>query len=143
MKIRKANEQDYDRIAELYKQGFSEGPYNEPWTLDKALDKLKLFLKYCDIYVAVDDDKIIGFVIANPNHWCPGEVIFGEEIVVDNKYRRKGVAKKLTNYIEEKYKEKGFKLVMTIINKKANSYQLTKSLGFIESKSNIIMEKKL
>ena len=38
-----ANKGDYEEMAEIYKSEFSKPPYNEPWTLEKALNKIEIF----------------------------------------------------------------------------------------------------
>jgi len=143
IKVKKAEERDFKRIAELYKQGFSEEPYNEPWTFEKALDKIKLFESYCDIYVALLEENVVGFIIVNSNQWFPGEVVFIEEIVVERDFRKNGVAKKFIRNIEEIYKEKGYKELILISNKKSKAYEIWKKLGFSENNENILINKKL
>lgn len=143
MKIRKAMKKDFKRIAELYKQGFSEKPYNENWTFKEALDKINLFSKYCDIYVSLIDEKIVGFIIINPNHWHPGEIAFCEEIVVDKNFRGKRIAKKLLFEIEEIYRAKGYNEFMAIVNKKSGAYKLWRKREFRKDKENVLISKDL
>lgn len=143
MELRKATSKDFNEIVKIYIEEFSKPPYNEPWTISKVVDKLKIFEKYADIYVALIDSQIVGFVVINPNQWCPGEIAFGEEFGVKSEYQRKGIGTFISNEILSIYRKKGYKKFMNITNKRAKSLGLFKKLGFSESKTEILMEKKL
>jgi predicted acetyltransferase len=104
-KLKKAKFWDYREIARIYGDGFSEPPYNEPWTFDVALKKIKIFSKYCDIWKIVYGTEIIGFVIVNPHHWYPGRTCFGEDISIKKEYRGEGIGKEVLKQIMPKNAE--------------------------------------
>ena len=141
--LRKAKKEDFKEIAKLYSKEYSKSPFNEPWTLKKALYKLGLFSNYCDIWKIEYNKKMAGFIIINSKCWCPGEIIFGEEMAIKDEYRRKDIAATTLNRIFGIYKKRGFKTYIGIVNKKSKSLGLHQKVGTYKSKDNIIMEKKL
>jgi len=143
LQLKKAKKKDFRKLARIYVEGYSEPPFNEPWTLKKALLKLKLFSKYCDIWSIYADKKLVGFIIMNPNQWCPGETVFGEEMAIEKPYRRKGIATDILKKILNIYKNRGYKRFIGIVNKNAKSFGLHKKIKAGKSKKDFIIEKKL
>jgi predicted N-acetyltransferase YhbS len=145
MKInfRKYNSKDINQVAKIYSSSFSESPYNEPWTLIKAIKKIKIFMRYCDLYVACDDNKVVGFLAINPYFWCPGEFLFGEELAVLKEYRGQNIGKNIIDWVLQKYKKKGFKRFVFVANRESKAYRLYKNWGFEESTSDAFFEKEL
>ena len=57
IQIIKSRKEDYKELAEIYKTEFSKPPYNEPWTKKKAIKKINIFSKYCDIWKIIYNKK--------------------------------------------------------------------------------------
>ncbi|MBL7059039.1 GNAT family N-acetyltransferase [Candidatus Pacearchaeota archaeon] len=138
--LKKAKRRNFKKIAELYSKGFSEPPYDEAWTLKKALFKIKLFSKYCDLWEISYDKEFAGFLIINPNYWLPGKTIFGEEMVIKKEYRKKGLATKTFKELFSYYGEKGFEEYLGIVNNKSKSWGLHKKLGSQETNQNKLIK---
>lgn len=141
--IKEATKKDLHILAQIYAEEFSKAPYNEPWTNEKAIMKLRVFSKYCNIWKILSEKEIVGIIVINPNQWCPGEVIFGEEIAIKKEFQNKGIGKKAIELIFDNYKKKGFKKFMGIENQNSQAKNLYNKLGLIPSKENIIIEKEL
>ncbi|MBP6856981.1 GNAT family N-acetyltransferase [Candidatus Pacearchaeota archaeon] len=141
--LKKANFWDYNKISEIYGEGFSEPPYNEPWTFNIALKKIRLFSRYCDLWKIVYENRIVGFIIINPNYWFPGKFCFGEDIAIKKEYRGKGIAKEALLRIMEIYKKKGFKYFYGTSNNQSKAYKLWRSIGIKENKYDRTICKKL
>ena len=139
----KSEKKDLPILAEIYKTEFSKSPYNENWNVKKAKDKMKFFSENYDVYTIKTNDKIAGFVVINPRFMCPGEVAFGEEMAIKEEYKRKGAGTYALNKILDIYRKKGFKIYMGIVNKHSNSLGLHKKINAKESKSDIVVVKKL
>ena len=138
-----ATKKDFNELAKIYSEEFSKTPYNEPWTLEKALKKLEIFSKYCDIWNILYENKSVGFIIINPNQWCPGEIAFGEEIAIKSEFQNKGIGTKTFEMIFEKYKKRGFKRFMGMENKSSKAKSLYNKIGVKESETYVIIEKEL
>ena len=143
VKLLKANLKDFETIAEIYMEAFSQPPFNEPWTRKQVLDKVKIFSKYCEIWKITDDKKIIGFVIINPNQWYPGKFAFGEEMAIKKEYRGRGIGTKMMKEILEIYEKRGFEFFRGFGNKEAKSFKLWEKLGVKESDRNVLIMRKL
>lgn len=111
-----------------------------PSALKKALTKLKLFSKYCDIWKIISQNEIVGFIIINPNQWCPGNIIFGEEMAIKSEFQNRKIATKAIKKIFSYYKTKGYKTFMGIINKNSKSFGLFKKAGLNQSSESVLME---
>jgi len=141
--LKLANQDDFEEIAEIYMEEFSKPPFNEPWTTEKANKKIKIFSEYCDIFKIEKENKIIGFIIINPNHWCPGEYIFGEEMAVRKEFQNQGIGTEVLKQIFERYKEKGYKKFIGIANLESKATDLYRKIGISDSKENKVIEKNL
>lgn len=141
--LKKANREDFEEIAKIYSEEFSKTPYNEPWTLEKAIKKIELFSKYCDIWKIISDNKTVGFIVINQNQWCPGEIIFGEEMAIQKEYQGKGIGTDTFKKIFQKYAKMGFKTYMGITNKNSRASNFYEKLNVKRSQDNFIIEKEL
>ena len=141
--LKKARKEDYQEIAEIYMEEFSKPPYNEPWTKKKAIKKINVFSKYCDVWKIIYDKKIVGFFAINPYWFCPGKYAFGEDIVIKKEFQNKGIGTFVFNKIFKIYKQKGFEYFMGIANTKSKAIKLYKKLKILPSKDNLFIERKL
>ncbi|MGD9109205.1 MAG: GNAT family N-acetyltransferase [Gammaproteobacteria bacterium] len=87
------------------------------------------------VAVAEQDDKIVGWVAWSKSMLfvLPKVRLRIEGIVVDNKYRRRGVGKKLMRFVEDVAKELSpcvIDLTSGLRRKKDGSHEFYKSLGY-------------
>ena len=141
--LKLAEKSDFDEVARIYVEEFSKEPFNEAWTLKLALEKLDVFSRYCDIWKIVFEEKLIGFLVINPNQWFLGETIFGEEMAVSEEFQSKGIGENAIRRIFEIYKKKGYKKYMCLVNKRSKSFGLQKKMGVEESQFDKLMEMRL
>jgi len=93
IQIIKSKKEDYKKFAEIYKTEFSKPPYNELWTKKKAIQKINILSKYCDIWKIIYNREIAGFVAINPSWFFPGKYAFGEVIAIKKEFQEKGIGK--------------------------------------------------
>ncbi|MBS3082164.1 GNAT family N-acetyltransferase [Candidatus Pacearchaeota archaeon] len=137
--IRKIEEKDYDRIAILIIQEFSKSPYNDKWTKKEALGSIKSDLKKGQGFVALENNQVVGFILFTKEK-IDKTYIFIENLVVDEKYQKKGIGRKLVQEVENKIKEG----ILTLsVNKKSKAYNFYKKMRFKENKINVNMSKRL
>ena len=115
--IREMNLNDYEAVRILVKQihelHLSNRPdiYNDGESFPKEYFEKVLNDANNLNYVYIENKKIVGVLIAAIQHTNPLPIIkprtyyFIENIVVDKNHRRKGIAKKLFNYLTLKAKE--------------------------------------
>ena len=143
IELLKSKKKDLPLISKIYRVEMSKPPYNESWTQKKSMNKLKFFNKFYDLYSIKFDGKIVGFVCINPTFMCPGEVAFGEEIVISKAFQNKGIGKNVINQLFEIYKKRGFKRFMGIVDVDATAMNLYEKLNFNPSKKDVLLERKL
>ena len=141
--LRKAKKLELNDISKIYMNEFSKPPYNEKWTYKKVNERIQFYYKYYDLYSILLDKKLVGFIAVNPKFMCPGDVAYVEEVAIIEEFQSKGIGKEVTKQIFEIYRKRGFKKFLCIVNKKGNAIKALKKLKVNESKSEILMEKKL
>ena len=156
--IRKAVKKDIPRIIELWKvlrdYHVRHLGYNDEIcrhrknavSIYKRHVTQKIRARNYAIFVAESDGKVVGHTIVriskSPPIYVYNRKVYVDELVVDKKYRGKGVGKKLLKQAEKWGKKKGlslFSLHVAIKNK--NAISLYKKFGLKEH--HITMNKKI
>ena len=140
MKIRKATKKDIKEIVDLFIEESSKKPYNEKWAKGKALKEVKEFLED-ELYVAVIEKKIIGFIASNINN-DDRKKAYIRELWLRPEHYRKGIGRQLVKLIEGLYKKKGVKLIRLVTKKKAQAFKFYKKIKYNQSKELVFMERK-
>jgi phosphinothricin acetyltransferase len=137
MNIREAKTDDVDRINDIHNQAIHEKfkvAYLIPWTKEKALEWFKNHnTKEYPIYVVEIDNAVIGFVYINA--YRPGRIALKQtaeiSYFIDKNYRRRGIGKKLIEYMESNCHILGIKtLFAIIIDNNAASIKLIEKCGY-------------
>lgn len=81
--------------------------------------------KYEDVYGYYIENELVGFIHALKTFECL-EII---NVVVDTKYRNKGIATKLINYLNECYLDIEY-ILLEVNEKNSNAINLYNKLGF-------------
>lgn len=63
------------------------------------------------IFVAIDDERIVGTVLLAPMVILVGQKDWIEDVIVDNDYRRMGIASRLMDMAEQVSRERGAKSI--------------------------------
>ncbi len=125
--FRKFEWSDLDAISGIENRSFEVGPYSGEEIIDMFANPLAFN------YVAVDGDKIAGYVVAIPLDNSSADV---ESIAVDPSYQGSGVGSKLLAYIEEEMKARGFSLSVLEVREKNQE-----GLKFYEKNGYKVIEK--
>ncbi len=142
MKIRKARKEELKEIAKIFKNESSKKPYFQKWTAKKALDEVNSFFKTKDIYIAVIDKSIAGFIIAQIN-LNNRKKAYMDELWLKSEFQRREIGKALVKHIENKYRKQGVRIMLVASNKKSGAFHFYKKLKYTESKELTFMDKKL
>ncbi|MDO8623622.1 MAG: N-acetyltransferase [archaeon] len=140
--IRRAEKKDLKEISNLFRTESSKKPYNDKWTQKIALKEVTGFFKKKDMYVAIINKKIVGFIVSSI---CSDnkKKAYIDELWLKPEYQGKGIGKSLVKFIEDKYKKKGIKILRVVSSKKARAFGFYKKVKFKELKELVFMEKKL
>jgi len=126
MEIRKLASKDIGTVVELwYKTSIIAHNFvaDDYWEKHKEMMASK-YLPNSDTYLALEDEKIIGFVTMVED--------FLAAIFVDNKTQGKGVGKSLLNYV----KDKRTTIQLKVYEKNKKSLGFYKSQGFLVKSAN-------
>ncbi len=125
IKIRPMLNRDIISVVEIDRKCFSH-----PWGVNEFFREIN-YNKFGRYYVAELDKKIIGYI----GSWFLGDLIHITTIAVDPEYRRKGVGKKLMDFIIDIGKnEKVKKVVLEVRVSNLIAQKLYEKLGFIIEK---------
>jgi len=143
MKIRKATKKDLKEIGKLMLEEFSKQPFNEKNKLDDVLKSLNFYFKIGKIYIAVNEEEIIGVLIFKIEQYWEGKVLIIEDLAVREDFKNQGVGKSLMEFILGFAKNKNIKRILFETNKKSPSVNFYKKIGYSKYKNRISMGKKI
>ena len=145
IRIRKIKTEDLPRCAEILEAAYSLPPYNEKFAPGIALSYMNSKFNYCagHSFIAVNDDKVAGFILTSLSVWVEGGQAIIEEIVVDPPVQGCGIGKKLMMTTEEYLKENQIHSIILWGRKDAPAHSFHESNGFGDSDDWVIMHKAL
>jgi len=136
--IRTATEKDIPRILELYRQlAFNPPPAGAPGPSLKECRRVFADISATPGYsllVAEEDGEIIGTTVlvilpGMAHGTSPFAVV--EYVVVDEKWRSRGIGKLLMEYVIARSREVGcYKIMLTSDKRRKRAHKFYKSLGF-------------
>jgi GNAT superfamily N-acetyltransferase len=134
--IRPATEEDIPRILELYRQlSFSPADYQAP-PVEECGKILRHMSEYPDyqLLVAEDGGAVVGTaVLAILPGFAHGTSPFAvvEYVVVDEKYRSRGIGRQIMEFVKSLAKEAGcYKIMLTSDNRRERAHRFYRSQGF-------------
>ncbi|MFH1521674.1 MAG: GNAT family N-acetyltransferase [archaeon] len=128
MKIRKAKKEDLKEIAKIFREESAKKPYNTKYSSASAFKDVSEYFKD-DLYVAIDENEIIGF-IASHIISSDKKKAYTDEIWIKYNWQGKGAGKMLVKFIEDMYKKKGLSGMRLTTRKKAKAYGFYKKLKY-------------
>ncbi len=116
VELNKSNEQAVTKVAALYTLVFREPPWCETWSMEKA--KNTVLSQELRWWLALEDGNVAGFAagivahasVIETSFKIPSEILTGKrigykaEVGVDPIYRRRGVARFLTNALLDHFR---------------------------------------
>jgi len=134
--VRTATEKDIPRILELYQQlSFNPGDYRKAPVADcrRVLTEMSKVPGY-QLLVAEEEGEVVGTtVLAILPGFAHGTSPFAvvEYVVVDEKYRSRGIGKLLMEYAVSQARDAGcYKIMLTSDKRRRRAHKFYRSLGF-------------
>lgn len=126
MDIRIANQNDISGLAEAMGKAYSEDPWNEKWTEDRALRRVKSILQGFESLglAAVEKGEIIGGILGFVDPYADYDMFFVSELFIVPEWKKRGVGRRLINALEEQLKAKNINTLELIsINENVEFYK--------------------
>ena len=107
MKIRRANEQDFEGIAILRLQS----SYDPPKTKKEVIERLKQSAQTSEIYIAEEENKILAYLVLTHKR----KFSYLNYIEVSENAKGKGVGRNIMEFFETEGKNNGSKILQLAV----------------------------
>lgn len=102
---------DYDELSQVMKAAYSEAPWNENWSDERAIRRVQAIMGNFQAMgvcaaeaVAGGGEKILGGVLGYVDPYADGDFFFASEIFVLPEYKHKGIGTELLKHLEQELK---------------------------------------
>ncbi len=105
--LQPCTERDIHHAAQLMCRVYSESPWNEKWSLDRAEKRIEAFLSGVSArgWIMIIDTEIVGYLFGHMDMAHKGDIFFVNEMYVDPRFQRKGCGSMAINQLAEELKK--------------------------------------
>jgi len=113
MQYRLCKKTDIEGLAEAMSKAYSEEPWNERWSRERAVRRVQAILGNFDSIgvVAEENGAIIGGLLGYVDPYADEDFFYVSELFVVPEYKRHGIGRNLLKELENELKKKGISVV--------------------------------
>lgn len=132
MLIKKIDANDLAYCSELYADVFSSSPWLEKWDSAKAYERLKHFYDSKGFVglLALEENKIKGFVLGNTEPYVDGNWFYLREMCIDKASQGEGMGTDLFKALKNLLKAKGVSNIYLATKRDTQATEFYKKNGF-------------
>ena len=139
--IRLINPKNLERYAQIYAAAFSCEPWNDHWKVEDAkvhIEELLLSKQAYGLEYFIGDN-VVGFVLGTSMLFSYGRTFEINDLAVDPKYHRQGIAKKLMQKLLSDLKQQNIKGVHLITSGDGTLQKFYEQFNFTKETRVILM----
>ena len=116
MEIKIANQNDIQALAEAMAAAYSEEPWNENWSFEKAERRIRAILGNFEAtgLAAIEGEKIIGGLLGYVDPYAEEDFFFVSELFVIPDKKKQGLGKQLLAELEKILIKKNIRVIQLI-----------------------------
>jgi ribosomal protein S18 acetylase RimI-like enzyme len=134
-----------NEIAEIYVDAFNCEPWNDEWTIESASKRISQMMN-CEGFdglIVCEDEKILGMILGNHEHYYNGMHFHIKEFCVDLNLRGKGVGAQLIEEFTQRLKYKGIDEIILCTSRGDVTEGFYRKHGFKSFEGMVMMGKEI
>ena len=146
MELRRLTTGDRELITALFRDVFTNEPWNDDWSDQEQLDAYITDLtgqSYSLTLGYFDGNRMVGLSMGYIKHWYSGTEYIINEFCVDRQMQGKGIGSSFMKAVEAYLAEHGISQIFLLTEKDVPAYSFYQRNGFTELTDNVSFAKRI